>query len=311
MMSQEPHHLHHHHHHHLINEFGNPPMSSFEAAAGHDPFGVEMSANASWRGFASDQSNPAAVPGGGWPGIESSSLIRPLHTNNLQNLSLSLFNPPHPGSSFQPSSSSYHGQPFHFKASKYLLPAQDLLSEFCSLGGSSMVRNSTKLHDESTTSSVLNQQSLFSLEPLELQKRKAKLLSMLEEVDRRYRRYCEQMKAVVSTFEEVAGEGAARTYSMLASKAMSRHFRCLRDGIAGQIKATRRAMGESEAAGAAPGLTRGETPRLKLLDQCLRQQKAFQQVGLMESHPWRPQRGLPERSVSILRSWLFEHFLHP
>ncbi|PKA66281.1 Homeobox protein BEL1 like [Apostasia shenzhenica] len=31
----------------------------------------------------------------------------------------------------------------------------------------------------------------------------------------------------------------------------------------------------------------------------------------MESHPWRPQRGLPERSVSILRSWLFEHFLHP
>jgi hypothetical protein len=26
---------------------------------------------------------------------------------------------------------------------------------------------------------------------------------------------------------------------------------------------------------------------------------------------WRPQRGLPENSVSILRAWLFEHFLHP
>ena len=26
---------------------------------------------------------------------------------------------------------------------------------------------------------------------------------------------------------------------------------------------------------------------------------------------WRPQRGLPERSVTVLRAWLFEHFLHP
>nr|AFK36785.1 unknown [Lotus japonicus] len=26
---------------------------------------------------------------------------------------------------------------------------------------------------------------------------------------------------------------------------------------------------------------------------------------------WRPQRGLPENSVSILRAWLFEHFLNP
>ncbi|XLS48486.1 hypothetical protein HN51_022844 [Arachis hypogaea] len=32
---------------------------------------------------------------------------------------------------------------------------------------------------------------------------------------------------------------------------------------------------------------------------------------MMETHPWRPQRGLPERSVSVLRAWLFEHFLHP
>ncbi|KAA8520854.1 hypothetical protein F0562_011527 [Nyssa sinensis] len=34
-------------------------------------------------------------------------------------------------------------------------------------------------------------------------------------------------------------------------------------------------------------------------------------MSMMESHPWRPQRGLPERSVSVLRAWLFEHFLHP
>lgn len=118
------------------------------------------------------------------------------------------------------------------------------------------------------------------------------------------------MKAVVSSFEAVAGNGAAAVYSAMASKAMSRHFRCLRDGIVSQIKAIKNGMGEKDTA-AAPGTTKGETPRLRLLDQKLRQQRAFQQMGMMESHPWRPQRGLPEKSVSLLRAWLFEHFLHP
>lgn len=117
------------------------------------------------------------------------------------------------------------------------------------------------------------------------------------------------MRAVVSGFEVAAGEGAAKVYSTLAMKAMSRHFRCLRDGIAGQMKEIKKATGEKDAV--APGASRGETPRLRLLDHHLRQQKAFQQPGAMEAHPWRPQRGLPERSVSVLRAWLFEHFLHP
>ncbi|KAM1058594.1 hypothetical protein ACFX2I_023313 [Malus domestica] len=83
---------------------------------------------------------------------------------------------------------------------------------------------------------------------------------------------------------------------------MSRHFRSLKDGIVSQIQATRKAMGEKDPV--APGTTRGETPRLRIVDQTLRQQRAFQQMNMMESHPWRPQRGLPERSVSVLRAWL-------
>ncbi|XP_010941166.1 homeobox protein BEL1 homolog [Elaeis guineensis] len=206
-------------------------------------------------------------------------------------------------------------QPFQLKNSKYLIPAKELLNEFCSLGGeiSSKKRSQKASQGEeggpSSSSSSLWNQSLNSMDLLELQRRKAKLLSMLEEVDRGYRKYCKQMRVVVSSFEAVAGEGAATVYSRLASKAMSRHFRCLRDGIVGQIRAMKKAIGEKDSI--ALGTTRGETPRLKLLDQCLRQEKAFQQAGMMESHPWRPQRGLPERSVTILRAWLFEHFLHP
>ncbi|XP_008783445.1 homeobox protein BEL1 homolog [Phoenix dactylifera] len=205
-------------------------------------------------------------------------------------------------------------QPRQLKSSKFLIPAQELLNEFCSLGGAgnSSKQKSYKANqweEGGSSSNSSRNQSLYSSDVLELQKRKAKLLSMLEEVDRRYKKYCEQMRAVVSSFEAVAGEGAASVYSMLASKAMSKHFRCLKDGIVGQIRAIKKAMGEKDPV--APGTIRGETPRLKLIDQCLRQQKAFQQAGTMESCPWRPQRGLPECSVSILRAWLFEHFLHP
>jgi hypothetical protein len=80
-----------------------------------------------------------------------------------------------------------------------------------------------------------------------------------------------------------------------------------------QVRALRKAMGERDGgpAGAAAGATKGDTPRLKVLDQCLRQQRAFQHPGTIDNYPWRPQRGLPERAVAVLRAWLFEHFLHP
>ncbi|XP_044476277.1 homeobox protein BEL1 homolog isoform X2 [Mangifera indica] len=208
----------------------------------------------------------------------------------------------------------HHQAQFQLRNSKYLVPVQELLNEFCSIGtkqtdGPKQKTLKTKQWDDENASSSSRRQSLYSLEYMELQKRKAKLLSMLDEVDRRYKHYSDQMKAVVSSFEAVAGNGAATVYSALASKAMSKHFRCLRDGIVGELQATKKAMGEKDPV--APGTTRGETPRLRILDQALRQQKAFQQMSMMETHPWRPQRGLPERSVSVLRAWLFEHFLHP
>ncbi|KAK7351721.1 hypothetical protein VNO77_11370 [Canavalia gladiata] len=129
--------------------------------------------------------------------------------------------------------------------------------------------------------------------------KKTKLLSMLDEVDKRYRQYCHQMQIVVSSFDTAAGCGSAEAYTTLALRTISRHFRCLRDAISGQIQVTQRSLGEQEG-----------IPRLRYVDQQLRQQKALQQLGVMRQ-AWRPQRGLPESSVSILRAWLFEHFLHP
>ncbi|KAF4380663.1 hypothetical protein F8388_017017 [Cannabis sativa] len=133
---------------------------------------------------------------------------------------------------------------------------------------------------------------------------------LMRHVDRRYNHYCEQMQMVVNSFDLVMGFGAAVPYTALAQKAMSRHFRCLKDAILAQLKHSCELLGEKDGGGSS-GITKGETPRLKILEQSLRQQRAFQSIGMMEQEAWRPQRGLPERSVNILRAWLFEHFLHP
>ncbi|KAK2411080.1 homeobox protein BEL1 protein [Trifolium repens] len=208
--------------------------------------------------------------------------------------------------------------------SKYVKAAQELLEEFCSVGRGQFKKSkfSRQLSNPNSnqggggggggasSSSSKDVSPLSPADRIEHQRRKVKLLTMLDEVDRRYSHYCEQMQMVVNSFDLVMGYGAAVPYTALAQKAMSRHFRCLKDAITAQLKHSCELLGEKDGVGTS-GLTKGETPRLKLLEQSLRQQRAFHQMGMMEQEAWRPQRGLPERSVNILRAWLFEHFLHP
>ncbi|XP_050233372.1 BEL1-like homeodomain protein 7 [Mercurialis annua] len=214
-------------------------------------------------------------------------------------------------------------------SSKYLKAAQQLLDEVVNVRkalkqpdkeknqstnehemnsskeGDGRSKDESSNHQESTNN-LPNEPS--HAERQELQNKLTKLLSMLEEVDRRYKQYYHQMQIVVSSFDVIAGCGAAKPYTSLALQTISRHFRCLRDAISGQIRATRKNLGEQETSenGKGVGIT-----RLRYVDQQLRQQRALQQLGMMQQHAWRPQRGLPESSVSILRAWLFEHFLHP
>ena len=134
------------------------------------------------------------------------------------------------------------------------------------------------------------------------------MIVLFLQVDRRYKQYYHQMQIVASSFDVIAGCGAAKPYTALALQTISCHFRCLRDTITGQIQASRRSLGEQDVSENGKGV---RISRLRYVDQHLRQQRALQQLGMMQQHAWRPQRGLPESSVSILRAWLFEHFLHP
>ncbi|KAM0939762.1 putative transcription factor Homeodomain-TALE-BEL family [Dioscorea sansibarensis] len=210
--------------------------------------------------------------------------------------------------------------------SKFLKVAQQLLDEVVSVGkgfvkddiGGAMVKgggskSSMKAHRESEDNceggaSTKRGSDLTTAERQELQMKKAKLVSMLDEVEQRYRQYHHQVQVVVSSFEAVARPGSAKTYTALALQTISKQFRCLRDAISGQIRATSKNLGEDECL---VGSKSESGSRLRFVDHHLRQQRALQQLGMIQHNAWRPQRGLPERSVSVLRAWLFEHFLHP
>lgn len=205
-----------------------------------------------------------------------------------------------------------------FQDSKYLKAAQELLDQVVNVRKALVKKSSSKEGDVGlkNVASVSNTQEsgknfpaeLSPAEKQEMQGKLAKLLSMLDEVDRRYKQYYHQMQIVISSFDVIAGCGASKPYTALALQTISRHFRSLRDSINGQILATRKSLGELDASENGKGVG---ISRLRYVDRHLRQQKALQQLGMMQQHAWRPQRGLPESSVSILRAWLFEHFLHP
>ncbi|XP_073275605.1 BEL1-like homeodomain protein 4 [Primulina huaijiensis] len=195
--------------------------------------------------------------------------------------------------------------------SRYLWAAQELLEEICSVGRrhfKKVGRNPNSISDQPSSSKDRHQ--LTHSERTGHHRRKILLLSMLDEVDARYTEYFEQMQAIVNSLDTIIGQGTADAYTGLAHKAMSRHFRCIKDAIIGELKLSCEALGEKDVTGGS-GLTKGETPRLKILEQKHRQQKPIEHMGVRDPESWRPQRGLPERSVNIMRSWLFEHFLHP
>ncbi|KAJ8900096.1 hypothetical protein K2173_024212 [Erythroxylum novogranatense] len=211
-------------------------------------------------------------------------------------------------------------------SSKYLTAAQELLDEVVNVNNPGIRSELSEKHGGTGTNSsskVAGESSagegsggvegigkrgseLTTAERQEIQMKKAKLLSMLDEVEQRYRQYHHQMQVVISSFEQVAGIGSGKTYTALALQTISKQFRCLKDAIAGQIKAANKSLGEEDYPGG-----KIEGSRLNYVDHQLRQQRALQQLGMIQHNAWRPQRGLPERSVSVLRAWLFEHFLHP
>ncbi|WJX35978.1 hypothetical protein P8452_23901 [Trifolium repens] len=221
-------------------------------------------------------------------------------------------------------STSYGGESFGsvIGNSRYLKPVQSLLQDLVDVGGNVIDRMNEKyaeklFHGSRTGARTLSSELKAELrihghllaDKHEHQVKIAKFIALLDEVESRYEKYYHQMEEVVSSFEMIAGLGAAKCYTALALQAMSRHFCSLRDAIMSQINVEKRKLFQD-----VPKINSGLS-QLSLFEKENNKQNrmSLQQLGVIQNQRqvWRPIRGLPETSVAILRAWLFEHFLHP
>lgn len=107
------------------------------------------------------------------------------------------------------------------------------------------------------------------------------------------------MQTVVTTFEYAAGLGNAAPYVNLAIKAMFKHFKFLKNAIVDQLQFNKQQ----------PPYNNNPYCQTSIHNN----NNNNNNPGFLDGHQpvWRPQRGLPESAVTVLRAWLFEHFLHP
>ncbi|CAE6085442.1 unnamed protein product [Arabidopsis arenosa] len=203
------------------------------------------------------------------------------------------------------------------KGSRFLKPAQMLLDEFCNVGRG--IYTDKVIDDDD--SSLLFDPTVENLCGVsdggggDNGKKKSKLISMLDEVYKRYKQYYEQLQAVMGSFECVAGLGHAAPYATLALKALSKHFKCLKNAITDQLQFSHNNKIQQQQQCGHPMNSENKTDSLRFggSDSSRGFCSAGQRHGFPDHHApvWRPHRGLPERAVTVLRAWLFDHFLHP
>ncbi|KAK4724761.1 hypothetical protein R3W88_027540 [Solanum pinnatisectum] len=190
------------------------------------------------------------------------------------------------------------------KGSRFLKPAQQLMEDICGI-------YAQKLLEDDDSVGIMNDSSIDASndDGSEHRGNNSKLISILDEVYRRYKQYYQQLQGVVASFESVPGLGNAAPFANLSLKALSKHFRCLKNAICDQMKYTIKSQTHSHNS----RINYDDSTSTRSVGKGNFNYNNFQRTGFVEHHQpvWRPQRGLPERAVTVLRTWLFDHFLHP
>ncbi|XP_042469156.1 homeobox protein ATH1-like isoform X1 [Zingiber officinale] len=135
----------------------------------------------------------------------------------------------------------------------------------------------------------------------EANRKKSELLTMLQLVDHSYNHCLEQMQDVMASFVSLIQSSTSDRHARFALHSVSSLYKSLKRRITSLVILIAQQSGAEKLKGKEKNLE----------SSLLQKQWALQQLKKSEQQSWRPQRGLPEKSVSVLRTWMFENFLHP
>ena len=125
-------------------------------------------------------------------------------------------------------------------------------------------------------------------------------INFFTQVDNQYNQCLDEIHTVVSAFH-AATELDPHVHSHFALQTISLLYKDLRERISNYILSI----------GANFGNSCSEEKEKSVETSFIQKQWALQQLKRKDHQLWRPQRGLPESSVSVLRAWMFQNFLHP
>ncbi|KAF1893509.1 hypothetical protein Lal_00001993 [Lupinus albus] len=131
--------------------------------------------------------------------------------------------------------------------------------------------------------------------------KKSQLLTLLQLVDDRYSQCLDEIHTVVSAFH-AATELDPQIHAHFALQRISILYKELRERISNHIIGMGSDLNKSFSE---------ENNEFCVDTLFIQKQWDLQQLKRKNHQLWRPQRGLPERSVSVLRDWMFQNFLHP
>ncbi|KAL4307786.1 hypothetical protein S245_057429 [Arachis hypogaea] len=164
---------------------------------------------------------------------------------------------------------------------------------------SGFAQKTTPATNSNANSSMFEAHAESPLQRHAAESNKSQLLTLLQLVDSRYSQCLDEIHTVVSAFH-AATELDPCIHAHFALQTISVLYKDLRERISNHILATGSNFGESCS----------EDKEWSVDTSFIQKQWAIQQLK-RKDQLWRPQRGLPEKSVSVLRAWMFQNFLHP
>ncbi|CAH9076680.1 unnamed protein product [Cuscuta europaea] len=283
------------------------PCSVFNPFSGYP---VEMMSSRKWdfnQNASSGRDISYGTPGGGGRGGGSPSRYT---TGRSSQLSLTLTAP----------TDHYQEEGSSSSSTTYLAVIQEMLSEIAKYSVQNVDPSTLLLtcpaDDGGGGSSHPFCGGPTAISPADAESKRKHLLALLQAVDDRYSQCLEELHTVVSAFHAAtdhpttAATTTSRRRPHFALQAASFWYKNLRERIGNFILAVGEQCDSSSNHGGG-GVTEEER---SLEASLIQKQWAVQQLRKKEqqqNHLWRPQRGLPERSVAVLRAWMFQNFLHP